>query len=184
MLYLAKRLGGLALTLWLCACAVVNVSEDKTALSRNARWAVLPVMNHTETPQAGLRAETILLPLLHQRGISKLVTYPASLSRDSLLTNNEQATLEEAKRWAREQGIRYAVSGRVDEWRYKVGVDGEPAVGMNLIVWDLATDQIVWSAVGGKSGFSREAVSGVAQKLLQQLTTRLPLSDNESEIAK
>lgn len=184
MLYLTKRLGGLALTLLLCACAVVNISEEKTALSRNARWAMLPVMNHTETPQAGLRAETILLPLLNQHGISDLVSYPASLNRDSLLTNNEQSTLEEAKRWAREQGIRYAVSGRVDEWRYKVGVDGEPAVGMSLIVWDLSTDKIVWSAVGGKSGFSREAVSAVAQKLLQQLTTRLPLSDNASEIAK
>lgn len=184
MTHFAKRLGCLALTFWLCACSVINVSTEKATLSRNMRWALLPVLNHTETPQAGLRAETILLPLLHQQKLDQLTLYPASLSRDSLLSGSEQASLENAKRWAREQGIRYAISGSVDEWRYKVGVDGEPAVGINLIIWDLTTDRIVWSAVGGKAGYSREAISVVAQKLMQQMINRLPLIDGASEAAQ
>lgn len=180
MTNLMQRLGMLALCFWLSACSVVNISQPQTAsLSRDARWVLLPMLNHTETPQAGLRAETIILPLLHQRGLEKLATYPASLNRDSLLAGNEQASQEEAKRWAREQGFRYAVTGSVDEWRYKVGVDGEPAVGMNLLVWDLSSDQLVWSAVGGKSGYSREAVSAVAQKLVRELTNRIPLADKQ-----
>ena len=65
MSYLAKRLTYLALALVLSACGTVNVSSNQVKLERNARWALLPVLNHTETPQAGLRAETILLPLLH-----------------------------------------------------------------------------------------------------------------------
>ena len=97
------------------------------------------------------------------------------------MIGNDQATLEQAKSWAREQGVRYAVTGSVDEWHYKVGIDGEPAVGLNLIVWDLASDQIVWSAVGGKSGYSREAVSVVAQKLISQLVSALPLVDHATE---
>ena len=128
-------------------------------------------------PQAGLRAATILVPLLHQSGILNLALYPASLNRDSLLAGNEQAAAEDAKRWAREQGFNYAVTGNVDEWRYKVGVDGEPAVGISLLVWDLGSDRIVWSAVSGKSGYSREAVSAVAQKMIRDLTARMPLTD-------
>lgn len=184
MFHLMQRLGILALCLWLSACAVVNVSTSgSTTLSRNARWIVLPVMNQTETPQAGLRAETILLPLLHQRGLDKLAMYPASMKQDSLLIG-DQTSLEENKKWAREQGFQYAITGSVDEWRYKVGVDGEPAVGMNLLIWDLAKNQIVWSAVGGKSGYSREAVSAVAQKLIQSLIGPLPLVENNIEAAR
>ena len=44
------------------ACAVVNISNSTQApLPRDARWVLLPIQNHTETPQAGLRAETILV---------------------------------------------------------------------------------------------------------------------------
>lgn len=173
----AKRIVSLAAIFLLCACSTVNVSNNKVKLERSARWALLPVLNHTETPQAGLRAETILLPLLHQKNIQQLLTYPANLSRDSLLIGNDQATLEQAKSWAREQGVRYAVSGSVDEWHYKVGIDGEPAVGLSLIVWDVTTDQILWSAVAAKSGYSREAVSAVAQKLIKQLASEIPMVD-------
>ena len=185
MFHLIQRLSILALCLGFSACAVVNVSTSSTsALPRNARWVLLPVMNHTETPQAGLRAETILLPLLHQRGLNNLAPYPANLNQDTLLGDTEQASMQQAKKWAREQGFRYAITGGVDEWRYKVGVDGEPAVGMNLLVWDLNKDQIIWSAVGGKSGYSREAVSAVAQKLIQDLIKPMPLVDNGLEAAQ
>lgn len=180
MTQLLQRICVFALCAALSACAVVDISKSSSdKLSPTARWALLPVLNHTETPQAGLRAETILVPLLHQRGISNLAIYPASLNRDSLLAGNEQATQEDAKRWAREQGFNYAITGSIDEWRYKVGVDGEPAVGMSLLVWDLARDQIIWSAVGGKAGYSREAVSAVAQKLMRDLTTRVPLAEKQ-----
>ena len=173
-----KCLGAVILYATLGACAVVNISNSRQAsLPRNARWVLLPIQNHTETPQAGLRAETILVPLLHQSGILNLALYPASLNRDSLLAGNEQAAAEDAKRWAREQGFNYAVTDNVDEWRYKVGVDGEPAVGISLLVWDLGSDRTVWSAVSGKSGYSREAVSAVAQKMIRDLTARMPLTD-------
>jgi polysaccharide biosynthesis protein PelC len=61
------------------------------------------------------------------------------------------------------------VYGAVDEWRYKVGVDGEPAVGLVFQVKDLSNGQVVYSASGGKSGWSREALSAVAQKLTVEL---------------
>ncbi|WP_035059568.1 hypothetical protein [Andreprevotia chitinilytica] len=160
----------------LAACSAVDISSKGKALPANERWAMLPLLNRTETPLAGLRAESILQPLLHQRGLDQLDVYPTELSKDTMLATDERAMLDQAMQWARDQHIRYAVGGSVDEWRYKVGVDGEPAVGVSLMVWDLETGRVVWSAVGGKSGFSREAVSAVAQKLLRQLTDGLPLT--------
>jgi hypothetical protein len=71
--------------------------------------------------------------------------------------------------WARQQGARYALTGAVEEWRYKVGVDGEPAAGVTLQIIDVQTGEALWSAAGGKSGWSREALSAVAQQLIRDL---------------
>jgi hypothetical protein len=65
--------------------------------------------------------------------------------------------------------------GSVQEWRYKVGIDGEPAVGVTMKVLDLSTGQIVWSVSGAKSGWSRQALSAVAQSLLTEMFDGLPL---------
>jgi len=81
----------------------------------------------------------------------------------------ERKLQAEALKWAREQGIRYALTGAVDEWRYKVGVDGEPAVGLALRIVDVQSGQVVWSSVGAKSGWSRDSLAGVAQKLMRAM---------------
>jgi hypothetical protein len=67
------------------------------------------------------------------------------------------------------------VGGSVEEWRYKVGVDGEPAVGLTLAITDLDSGAVVYSASGGKSGWSREALSAVAQKLMRELLAGVQL---------
>ena len=160
----------------LAACAVTTAtSSGGSALERGAKWALLPMVNHTEVPQAGLRAEAITEALLRARGVSDLRRYPPNLNPDSLLDPGERKVQDDAAKWARDQGIRYGLQGAVDEWRYKVGVDGEPAVGVALQVVDLSTGAVVWSAVGAKSGWSREALSGVAQKLIGDLLARAPL---------
>jgi TolB-like protein len=78
-----------------------------------------------------------------------------------------------ALEWARGERARYALTGTVDEWRYKVGVDGEPAVGITLQVIEVQSGNVIWSAAGSRTGWSRDAVSAVAQKLLRQLLSPL-----------
>src|SRR5688572_28391273 len=136
---------------------------------------MLPVMNHTDVPQAGLRAEAITEGLLRAHGIIDLTRYPATLNQDTLLQPSERKVYDEADKWARAQGARYAIYGAVDEWRYKVGIDGEPAVGVALHIMDLQSNAVVWSGVVGRSGWSRESLSGVAQKLIRGLLARAPL---------
>ena len=158
------------------ACAMTtDVMRNNSALGQEARWALLPIVNHTPEPQAGLRAEAITETLLRVRGVNDLQRYPAKLGSDSVFAPADRSLLEEAQAWARKDRIRYGITGAVDEWRYKVGVDGEPAVGITLQVIDLQTSQVVWSAAGAKSGTSRQAVSAVAQELVRNLLEELRL---------
>lgn len=169
LLFLA--LGGL-----LAACSsTMDVTRHDTALAPEARWALLPIVNHTAEPQAGLRAEAIADSLLRVRGIAGLQRYPADLNADSVFAPAERKLVTEAQSWARKERIRYGVTGAVDEWRYKVGVDGEPAVGLTLQVVDMQNGQVVWSAAAAKSGWSRQAVSAVAQDLMRDMLAQLPL---------
>jgi TolB-like protein len=160
----------------LAACTTTAPTVATTALDPGAKWVLLPMANHTDTPQAGMSAEAITEHLLRARGISKLEHYPPTLSRDTLFEPSERKVIEEAQKWARERGARYGVTGMVEEWRYKVGIDGEPAVGVTLQVINLEDGQVLFSASGGKSGWSREALSAVAHKLLDSLVARMPTS--------
>ena len=161
----------------LAGCATgIQSTADHDPLDAQAKWALLPIANNTDTPQAALSAEAMLEHQLRRRGINTLLHYPATLSRDSLFEPTERKVSEEAQKWAVEQGARFAVVGSVDEWRYKVGIDGEPAVGVTLKVIDLSNNRVVWSGAGAKSGWSREALSAVAQAMLADLLGRLQLT--------
>ncbi len=157
----------LAATL-LASCSVIDHSPG-ASMPRDAKWALLPIANHTDVPQAGLRAEAIAETLLRARGVASLTRYPAALNPETVFDPAERRVQVDAQKWARESGARYALTGAVDEWRYKVGVDGEPAVGLALQIIDLKDGSVVWSSVGAKSGWSREALSAVAQKLIRDL---------------
>ena len=159
-----------ALAMGTVACAVMDHSRAPQ-LDRGAKWVMLPFGNHTETPQAGLRAEAITETVLRSLGISDLRQFPVTPAPDVLVEPTDPKAMETAMAWAKAQQARYAMTGSVDEWRYKVGVDGEPAVGVSLRLIDLQSNQVVWSAGGGRTGWSREAVSAVAQKLIKALLT-------------
>jgi len=170
-------------TVWLSlsACSTTSSISNGGALDTSAKWALLPLTNHTDTPQAALAAEVMAEHHLRLQGLSQLMRYPATLSRDTLFEPSERRVSDEARKWAREQGVRYGVQGAVEEWRYKVGIDGEPAVGVTLQIIDLNNnDAVVWSASSARSGWSREALSAVATKVMENLVAGLPLSANAS----
>lgn len=163
-----KLLAGAAVLAALVACSTVDRGRAP-ALQADAIWTVLPFANHTETPMAGNRAESIATTLLHAKGIGKVKRYSATAQQEALFDAADTKRQDDALAWAKEQGVRYALAGTVDEWRYKVGVDGEPAAGVTLQIIDVASGDVVWSGAGGKSGWSREALSAVAQKLIREL---------------
>lgn len=173
----AKSLAFIA-CLTLAGGCVVSHTQRGAALDPGTRWVVLPVLNFSETPQAGERVEAIVGTILRARGVSDLRQPPASVgdgTQSDLPEIDERRRRDRAIEWARGQGFVYGVSGSVEEWRYRAGLDGEPAVGVTVEVIEIASGRVVWSATGARSGWGRESVSGTAQKLVTSLVGELKL---------
>ena len=151
-----------------CGGPVTSVHRNGETKA-GTRWALLPVQNHSETPQAGERVEAILETLLRKRGVTQLDHYPAPKEGDAQLFASDRQRYEAALDWARGSKYDYAVTGSVEEWRYKSGLDGEPAIGVSMRVVELATGKVVWAATGTQTGSGTENASGTALKLLDRL---------------
>ena len=67
------------------------------------------------------------------------------------------------------------MTGSVEEWQYKNGLDGEPAVGISLQIVEPASGRVLWSNSGARAGWSRESLAGTAQKVLRKLVSDLRL---------
>lgn len=166
----------IAALLALAGCTTLHQGMRERA-PRAETWIVLPFINNTETPFAGERAESIAEALLYARGIHQVATMPHEgvAEQDPLAADRGMKRRDAALAWAKKQQIRYALQGTVTEWRYKVGLDGEPVAGMTLQLVDLSNGQVLWGGSSGKSGWSREAVSAVAQQVLEKLIATIEL---------
>lgn len=173
----AVALGAMVCPIVCAACAIHRV-QPPPSFDAQARWVVLPFVNLAETPQAGEAAESIAATLLRVRGAADLNEYtsaPATLAE--LDDGHRQQT---ALTWARAQGFSYAMTGNVEEWRYRAGTDNEPAVGLTVSVIDLKTNRVVWSATGARAGWGNETVSGTANILLGELLEDLRVNATTS----
>lgn len=157
----------LAAALFITGC--VTLSQRGAEVSFNDSWALLPFINNTETPYAAERGESIVAALLHARGIQNLERPVTEAKPEDLGLDRGEKRQREALEWAKQKKVRYALSGTVNEWRYKVGLDGEPVAGFTLQLIELPEGKVVWSGAAGKSGWSRDAVSSVAQQILDKL---------------
>lgn len=168
------RLGAvLALVITLAACSVARMTE-MTPLPRDARWVMLPIVNQSSTPQAGQRAEAVTATLLRAEGLA-LAEYPPMEEADGFPVLEESRRLELARQWAQQAGYRYGITGTVSEWRYKSGLDGEPAVGITLKIIDLRNGDVLWSATGARSGWGRESLAGTGHKVIAGLVDGIEL---------
>lgn len=167
-----RRLVSWALVFLVGGCAVHDVQRGP-ALPLRSRWALLPVENYAEAPEAGERAQALLETLLRVRGVLELAATPPGDAAHALPDLDEKSRTARSVAWARAQGYTYGVTGSVEEWRYRGGLDGEPAVGLSVRIIDLASGRVVWSASGARSGWARQTVSGTAQTLLKDLLAEL-----------
>ncbi|MCE4052908.1 penicillin-binding protein activator LpoB [Pseudomonas sp. Au-Pse12] len=162
------RCVSLAMVALLMAGCSSFTGQSSPELSKGARWGVLPLVNYSQTPQAGERSEQILLSVLSSKGLQPQV-YAGSAGQGELALLDDNERLAGAMDWAREQKLDYVVSGSVEEWQYKNGLDGEPAVGISLRVVEAGTGKVLWSNSGARAGWSRESLAGAAQKVLDKL---------------
>ena len=166
-----KRL--LPILLLLTACSSQQVQQGVT-LPRDARWALLPLVNLSEAPRAGERARRLVEAALRARGLEPVLA-PTPRARQELPLLDDRVRLDEALAWARRERIHYAVTGSVEEWRYKSGLDGEPAVGLSLRIVEIPEGRVVWVGSGSRTGWGYDNLSGTATRVIDDLLDALRL---------
>ncbi len=146
----------------LVSCSSSINTYQNSSLMKKDKFIVLPFENNTETPLAGIRASKIAEEVLISHGFNI----------KGKIYKQKEYKAEEIKKFieeAEKEGYRYVVLGTVNEWRYKTGIDGEPAVNITMKIVDLKTGETVWSGVASKSGMGYSSIGTLAQDLLNEL---------------
>ncbi|MDX1587824.1 MAG: hypothetical protein R3296_02710 [Oleiphilaceae bacterium] len=163
----------LSWSLLLAGCSVMQ-SEEGESIPGGAAFAVVPLINLSQTPQAGDQAASVLAAILRARGSDNVTLYLPE-DRNPLVYESSQRQ-QKALDAARRDDAEYLLMGTVEEWRYKSGLDGEPAVGVTLEIRRASDNRIVWSGTAARTGWGRESLSVAAHKVLDKLANAMPLS--------
>jgi curli biogenesis system outer membrane secretion channel CsgG len=162
-----KRLSVTSFLLFIIGCSTM-VHKQNIQLPLSKKYAIASFWNYTETPMAGLRASTIMESVLSNKGI--VLNSLIGGSEEMANIQSKKAFLEAKKEEARKLGSDYLITGNVQEWRYKTGIDGEPVVSFSLNIIDLHNNRVVSSAVGAKSAWGHKSIGVVAQEIALSLT--------------
>lgn len=161
------------MAVWLSACTHTTSANHSSFATKTAgTWALLPFKNLAETPKAAERAESITRSLLFAKGY-QVTHYPAQNNDDLVLLLDDNKRVENAKKWAEQQGYRYAITGDVTEWRYKTGLDADPSVAISIRILDLQSSTVIYNQSGSKVGWGYSNLSSTAQGLIQKLLANM-----------
>ena len=151
-------------TLLLTACNDAELTSHRSLshIDRNSTIVVYSMDNYTDTPHAGMRAANIAEGVLLSKGyriVSKINSTARPMTFSEKLANAKRA------------GVHYMLTGGISEWRYKTGIDGEPAVSLHLKLIDTARGSIVWSATGSDSSWGNTSIGVLAQSLIESMVS-------------
>ncbi|MBD3796511.1 MAG: hypothetical protein IE887_02025 [Campylobacterales bacterium] len=127
-------------------------------LQNDTAIALFCLENFTDTPRAGMRAANILEGLLKAKGY-KVVSH----------VNDKTYSFKKAAKQAMDDNAQYFIYGGVSEWRYKTGIDGEPAVSIQLSLYKTDNQKLIWSATGSDSDWGNGSIGTTAQALLMKM---------------
>ncbi|CAM3777326.1 hypothetical protein [Rheinheimera salexigens] len=158
------------LVLAVSACAT-QFNAPSPKLDSTKTVYIMPLENQSNMPMAQAQAEQLIASVLAEYGL-KVMVYPKLNVNDLQASLEPQQRLAEANKWLSNQANGYVITGSVQEWQYKYGLDGEPAIGVTLT---LSTSQgnTLWRGSVSKSGWGRESLSHIALKALENLLDAL-----------
>ncbi|MGQ7847439.1 hypothetical protein ACUNV4_23315 [Granulosicoccus sp. 3-233] len=152
----------------LTGCATLTSTPTVTA-DASQSWALLPIANLSENPQADRQARSLLETRLRTRGVDELASYAPvkAVSLRQLLDPDSQQ--QQALQWARQSGYRYGLSGTINEWNYRSGADREPVVGINLKLLDIHTGDVLWQGSAARTGWGFSNLPALGDAVIAQL---------------
>ncbi len=133
----------------------VNDTYEK---KNDVKISLFKLNNYTDTPQAGMRASNIIEGILLTKGYHIKSHF-----------NDKTPSMKKARKIAKKDGSKYFMYGGVSEWRYKTGIDGEPAVSLQLSLYKTKKSKLVWSATASDSDWGNTSVGTTAQNLLNEM---------------
>ncbi len=167
-------------SLLLTACETM-MSSNRVVVSAAERWALLPIENLSSTPLAGNQARSLVETHLRARGIKNLEIFEVGSEQTLMALLDEAGQIASAKQWAVDNGFRFAITGNVQEWQYKNGLDNEPSVGLTLKFLDLQSDQVLWVASASRTGWGYQNLSSVASKTIGDLLAEVRFKQNANQ---
>ena len=137
---------------------VVYEDDGEKEVKNDITISLFRLHNYTDTPRAGMRASNIIEGVLYAKGY-KVKSH----------LKEKMSSLKKAKKAAKEDGSKYFMYGGVSEWRYKTGIDGEPAVSMQLTLYKTKNAKLVWSATAADSDWGNASIGTTAQDLIEEM---------------
>ena len=148
----------IALSLGACSTLELSVGSELPDANQTQSITVFALDNYTDTPQAGMRASNLIEGVLLSEGYT--IVKSIELGRKNL---NEQLQI------AQDNGSEYLLNGGVSEWRYKTGIDGEPAISLQCKLIDVHTKKVVWSATASSNDWGNASIGTTAQAMIESM---------------
>ncbi|MDX5405671.1 MAG: hypothetical protein LPK11_01340 [Chromatiaceae bacterium] len=161
----------LVITLLVLTGCASHLSSDSPPLDAKQVVYIMPFTNQSATPMAQAQAEQLLASALADAGI-KAELYPRAAISDLQASIEPEQRQKAAEQWLATKQQGYVIYGVVQEWQYKYGLDGEPAVGVTLQLTDTQGREI-WRGSAARSGWGRESLSHLAMKTFADLSENL-----------
>jgi polysaccharide biosynthesis protein PelC len=152
------------------ACAT-QFNGQSPKLDRHKTVYIMPLENQSNMPMAQAQAEQLIASVLAESGL-KVKLYPKQNINDLQASLEPQLRLNQATTWLSSQASGYVITGSVQEWQYKYGLDGEPAIGITLTL-NTTEGNALWRGSVSKSGWGRESLPHIALKALENLLDAL-----------
>ncbi|MDQ7042522.1 MAG: hypothetical protein Q9M40_02145 [Sulfurimonas sp.] len=140
------------------AMPLVYEDDGEEEIKNDITISLFRLHNYTDTPRAGMRASNIIEGVLYAKGYKVKGHLKEKVS-----------SIKKAKKIAKEDGSKYFMYGGVSEWRYKTGIDGEPAVSMQLSLYKTKNAKLVWSATASDSDWGNASIGTTAQDLVEEM---------------
>ncbi len=147
-------------TFFLTACSSLEITTSlPLPLSDKVQSiTIFSLENYTDTPQAGMRASNLIEGVLLSQGY----TISNEISK-------KPKNLKEKLRIAGENGSDYLLIGGVSEWRYKTGIDGEPAISLQCTLIKVDSAKVVWSTTASSNDWGNSSIGTTAQSMISAM---------------